>query len=257
MNMREKWVALTTLWRKETIRYLRIWPQTILPAAITITLYFFIFGGVIGGVIGLTEGVSYMTFIMPGLIMMAMINASYANVVGSFFGARFNRSIEELFISPMPAWLIVLGFLGGGVGRGIVVGFFASLLGLIFSGVHVQHFLLTLFIFLLCSILFSLAGLINGIFARKFDDTSIVTTFILTPLIYLGGVFYPIASLPPLWRGISELNPLHYLITTFRYSMLGLNGGEVQWAISVLVVFALLLFGLACWLIARGVGIKT
>ena len=257
MNISQQWIAVTTLWRKETTRYLRIWPQTILPSAITMTLYFFIFGSVIGTQLGMTEGVPYMTYIMPGLIMMAVITSSYANVVGSFFGARFNRSIEELFVSPIPSVLIVVGFLGGGVGRGIIVGLFVSLLGFCFSGFEVQHVALTLFVFLLCSVLFSLAGLINGIFARKFDDTSIVTTFILTPLIYLGGVFYPISALPPFWRMLSQLNPLQYLISVFRYAMLGIDSGNFKIALWVLIVLTLALFGLAWRLIEKGVGIKS
>jgi ABC-2 type transport system permease protein len=257
MNLAAQWTALLTIWRKETIRYLRIWPQTLVPSAITIVLYFMIFGHVIGGRIGLMEGLPYMTYIMPGLIMMAVITSAYANVVSSFFGARFNRSIEELFISPVSSPLIIIGFLGGGLGRGLIVGLIVSTVGLGFSGWHVVHVGLTVLIFFLCSILFSLAGLINGIFARKFDDTSIVTTFILGPLIYLGGIFYPISALPPVWREISLLNPLHYVISVFRYAMLGIDGSGFFPALGVVVVLVVALFAWAFVLLEKGKGIKV
>ena len=257
MSIREQWIALLTLWRKEITRFLSIWTQTILPAAITMVLYFMIFGHVIGSRIGLMEGLPYMTYIMPGLIMMSVITNAYMNVVGSFYGSRFNRSIEELFVSPTPSALILLGFLGGGVARGLAVGLLVSIVGLVFSGGHVEHVGLTLLVFLLCSTLFSLAGLINGIFARSFDDTSIVTTFILTPLTYLGGVFYPISALPPVWRFLSELNPVHYIISIFRYAMLGIEGEMFWGALTVVVLLTLGLYLWAWWLLQKGRGIKT
>ncbi len=257
MNLAAQRVALLTMWRKEAIRFLRIWTQTILPAAITMVLYFMIFGHVIGGRIGLMEGLPYMTFIMPGLIMMSVITNAYMNVVGSFYGCRFNRSIEELFVSPVPSGLIVLGFIGGGVARGLVVGLLVSVVGMFFAGWYVQHVILAVLVFLLCSTLFSLAGLINGIFARSFDDTSIVITFILTPLTYLGGVFYPISALPPVWRFLSELNPIHYIISIFRYAMLGIEGNVFWPALTVVVVLTLLLYAWAWWLLQKGRGVKT
>jgi ABC-2 type transport system permease protein len=257
MTLAQQWIALCALWRKETVRFLRIWPQTILPVGITMALYFLVFGHVLGGEIGLVEGLPYMTYIMPGLIMMAVITSAYANVVSSFFGARFNRSIEELFVSPVSSHLMIIGFVGGGVGRGVIVGLLGSFIGLSFSGWHVQHIFLTIVVFLLCSMLFALAGLINGIFARKFDDTSIVTTFILTPLIYLGGVFYSMSVLPPAWRFLSILNPLHYVIGTFRYAMLGIEGQGFWIALTVVIVLPILLYVWAWCLLEQGRGIKS
>ena len=252
-----KYIAYKGLVQKEWVRFLRIWPQSILPSAITTTLYFMIFGHVIGGRIGGMAGFPYMAFIMPGLVMMAVITNSYANVVSSFYGMRFNRAIEELLVSPMPNWLIILGFITGGMGRGLLVGVVVMLVGISFSGIHVAHPILSLLTILLCSALFCLAGLINGIFARKFDDTSIVITFVLTPLIYLGGVFYSIKELPVFWQAVSHFNPIYYVIALFRYAMLGASGVNAWASFAAVVVFVTGLFLLAWWLLRRGVGVKA
>lgn len=256
--MKLQWVAYKGLVRKECVRWLRIWPQSLLPSAITMILYFMIFGHVIGSRVGNMGGLPYMVFITPGLIMMAVITNTYANVVSSFYGARFNRSIEELLVSPMPAWLIVAGYITGGVLRGLVVGLIVSLVGLGFSGSSIAHFWLALFTCILCAMAFSLAGFINGIFARKFDDTSIITTFVLTPLIYLGGVFYAIAKLPPFWQKVSAFNPVVYIIDLFRYAYLGV--GHVYSATHLVLIvlgFVIILFLLAWGLLANGVRVKN
>jgi len=257
MNSKALWIAFNGLTNKEIRRVFRIWTQTLLPSAITITLYFLIFGRVVGSRVGMMDGVSYMVYITPGLIMMPVITNAYANVVSSFFGARFHRSIEELLVSPMPCWLILLGYLSGGVIRGLINGLIVSAIGAALSGIHVQHPLLMLWTIVICSMLFSLLGFINGMFARKFDDLSIVTTFLLTPLIYLGGVFYSIQSLPPFWRIISMVNPVHYIIKAFRYTMIGIDGQGYGWSIVVICLLTVSVFIMCYELLRRGVSIKS
>lgn len=221
MNGSALWVALSTLVVKEIRRFMRIWPQTLLPPAITMTLYFVIFGNLIGSRIGQMGGFSYMQFIVPGLIMMSVITNSYANVVSSFFSAKFQRSIEELLVSPTPKHIVLAGFVLGGVARGLLVGLTVTLLSLFFTHLTIQHIGLTILTVLLTAILFSLGGLINGVYARSFDDVSIVPTFVLTPLIYLGGVFYSLSQLSPFWQKLSLFNPMVYMINAFRYGILG------------------------------------
>jgi len=257
MTGRELWTAYSGLARKEVRRVFRIWPQTLLPSAITITLYFLIFGRVVGSRVGLVDGVQYMLFITPGLIMMPVITNSYSNVVSSFFGARFNRSIEELLVSPMPSWLILCGYLTGGVTRGLINGVIVTIVGASLAGLHVLHPFLVLLTIVICSVLFSLLGFMNGMFARKFDDLTIVTTFILTPLIYLGGVFYNVQSLPPFWREISMVNPIHYIIEAFRYTMIGIGGGSYLWAMTVVVLLTVGVYVLCHRLLAAGVRVKS
>mgnify|MGYP001056266722 CR=1 FL=1 len=257
MNSRALWIAFSGLACKEVRRVFRIWVQTLLPSAITITLYFLIFGWVIGSRVGMMDGVSYMAYITPGLIMMPVITNAYANVVSSFFGARFNRSIEELLVSPMPSWLILMGYLSGGVVRGLVNGLIVSVIGAVLSGIHVQHPVLMLVTIAICSVLFSLLGFINGMFARKFDDLSIVTTFLLTPLIYLGGVFYSIHSLPPFWRMVSMVNPVHYIIEAFRYTMIGIGGDSYGWSMMVICLLTVGIFILSHEILRRGIRIKS
>ena len=257
MNSQALWIALSGLTRKEVRRVFRIWMQTLLPSAITITLYFLIFGRVVGSRVGSVDGVSYMVYITPGLIMMPIITNAYSNVVSSFFGARFNRSIEELLVSPMPSWLILTGYLSGGVVRGLVNGLIVSVIGAVLSGIHVQHPFLMFMTIFICSVLFSLLGFLNGMFARKFDDLSIVTTFLLTPLIYLGGVFYSIHSLPGFWRAISLINPIHYIIAAFRYTMIGIGGNGYAWSMMIICLLTVGVFVLCHELLRRGVRIKS
>lgn len=259
MSVKAMWIAFWGLFLKEVLRIVRIWPQTLLPSAITITLYFMIFGHVIGSRVGQMQGTPYITYITPGLIMMAVIVNSYTNVVSSFFVARYNRSIEELLVSPMPNWLIILGYTAGGVFRGVVVGLIVTLISTFFSGLHIQHLCLSVFILFLSSFLFCFAGMINGVFSRKFDDTAIITTFIITPLIYLGGVFYSVSLLPPVWRAVSLFNPIHYVIELFRYAMLSGSGSTFHLWVPLIVVMAMtVLFFVVCLvLMNKGIGLKT
>jgi len=258
MTPYQQYVAFHGILYKEVKRFLRIWPQTLLPSAISSTLYFMIFGQVIGTRVGLMDGVNYSVFIMPGLIMMAVITNAYSNVVGSFYGMRFSRAIEELLVSPTPNWIIVLGFAAGGITRGFSVGLIVWLIAAIFTGVHVQHVLLTLLTLILCSSAFALAGFLNAVFARNFDDTAIVPTFVLTPLIYLGGVFYSINNLPMVWQLVSKFNPIHYVIELFRYSMLGTTSSN-HWPVLLMILIGLVavLFSVCLWCMHKGKGIKT
>jgi ABC-2 type transport system permease protein len=219
MSPYEQWIAFLTIMRKEVRRYLRIWTQTLLPSAITMSLYFLIFGTLIGKRIGTMGGVSYMEFVVPGLIMMAIITNTYANVVGSFFGAKFNNSIEELLVSPTPTYVIVLGYAAGGVSRGILVSIIVTSVALFFTKLDIHSWLVVIGVVTLTSISFSLLGLINAVFANTFDDVNIVPTFVLTPLTYLGGVFYSLDLLPDFWASISQINPLVYVVNAFRYGV--------------------------------------
>jgi ABC-2 type transport system permease protein len=237
MNRHELFMAFLTILVKEVRRFVRIWPQTLVPPAITVALYYVIFGSLIGSRIGPMGGFDYMQFVVPGLIMMAVITNSYANVVSSFFGAKFQHSIEELLVSPTPNWVILLGFTIGGVARGLCVGLIVTVLSLAFTQLHVEHPLLTVLVVFLTSVLFSMAGLINAVFANSFDDISIVPTFILTPLTYLGGVFYSIDLLPPFWRAVSQANPILHMVNAFRYGVLGVSDVHVGTALGMICLF--------------------
>lgn len=217
------WVALKTIWRKEITRFMRIWIQTLIPPVITMSLYFIIFGNLIGNRIGEMGGVGYMQFIVPGLIMMSVITNSYANVSSSFFGAKFQKSIEELLVAPVPTHVIIAGFVGGGVARGVLVGILVTLVSLFFVPLQIHSWFMIIATLLMTSILFSLAGLLNALFAKSFDDISIIPTFVLTPLTYLGGVFYSLTLLPAFWQAVSKLNPIVYMISGFRYGFLGIS----------------------------------
>jgi ABC-2 type transport system permease protein len=256
MNLSLNWVALKTLLAKEFIRVIRIWVQTIVPPAITMTLYFIIFGSLIGSRIGSMDGFDYMQYIAPGLIMMSVITHSYGNVVSSFFGAKFGRHIEEMLVSPMSNATIIIGHVGGGVIRGLLVGAMVTLIALAFTRLRVEHPLVTVSMVLLSSIVFSLAGFINAVFARKFDDISIIPTFVLTPLTYLGGVFYSISLLPEFWQQISLANPILYMVNAFRYGILGTSDIDVRHAYLIVVMFVVGLFTVALTLLNKGVGIR-
>jgi ABC-2 type transport system permease protein len=249
-------VAMQTIVRKEVVRVLRIWVQTVVPPAITMTLYFIIFGNLIGRRIGTMDGFDYMQYIAPGLIMMSVITNSYGNVVSSFFGAKFGRHIEEMLISPMSNATIVIGHVAGGVLRGMLIGVLVTIIALFFTRLEVQHPFITISIVLLSSIVFSLAGLINAIFAKKFDDISIVPTFVLTPLTYLGGVFYSISLLPEFWQTVSLANPILYMVNAFRYGILGTSDINIGVAYGILLVFVVVLFTACVQLLNRGVGIR-
>jgi len=249
--------AFRTIVIKEVSRFARIWIQTILPPAVSMTLYFVIFGNLIGPRIGQMDGFSYIQYIAPGIIMMSIINSSYANVVSSFFGAKFQRHIEEMLVAPIPNIIILSGYITGGVARGMMVGFVVTLVALFFTELHIEHPLIVITVVLLTSTLFSLAGFINGIFARKFDDIAIIPSFVLTPLIYLGGVFYSINLLPEFWQMVSKLNPIFYMVNAFRYGMLGVSDINIQSALAIISIFTVALFSLCLYLLNKGVGIKT
>lgn len=257
MTFEEQWVAFSTIVIREITRFARIWPQTILPPVITTSLYFIIFGNLIGPQIGDMRGYKYMDYIVPGLIIMSVITNSYANVVSSFFGSKFQRNIEEMMVSPMPGYLIVLGFVTGGVARGIAVGFVVTLVSLFFSRLQIHHFGVVITVVFLTATLFSLGGLINGVFAKSFDDISIVPTFVLTPLTYLGGVFYTISLLPEFWQNASLINPILYMVNAFRYGFLGISDISLVTSYFIILAFIVGLLALSIHLINRGYGIRT
>jgi ABC-2 type transport system permease protein len=254
---KENWIAFKTLTRREIRRFLRIWVQTLIPPAITMSLYFIIFGHLIGGKIGSMAGYSYMEYIIPGLIMMSVITNSYANVVSSFYSSKFQRNIEELLVSPMPNQLILLGFLAGGVTRGILVGLIVLAVSFFFSHLSVNNIWLFCAILFLTSLLFSTAGLINAVFANSFDDINIVPTFILTPLTYLGGVFYSISLLPELGQTLSLLNPIFYMVNAFRYSVLGHADASIALSLGILISLNVILYAWATYLIQKSHGLRN
>lgn len=236
---------------------MRIWVQTILPPAITTTLYFVIFGKLIGERIGEMEGYSYIDFIVPGLILMAVIQNSYANVVSSFFSTKLQHYIEELLIAPVPNWVILSGYVVGGVTRGTLVGVVVTIISLFFTDLQINSYSITLLVFVLTSILFALAGFINAVYAQSFDDISIVPTFVLTPLTYLGGVFYSISLLPSFWQDVSLINPVLYMVNAFRFGILGVSDIDLVVALGIILVFIVLLTLFSLSLLSRGVGIKN
>lgn len=249
--------AFNTIVIKEVSRFTRIWVQTILPPAISTTLYFVIFGNLIGSRIGTMGGFSYINYIAPGIIMMAVINNSYANVVSSFFSAKFQRHIEEMLVAPIPNFIILAGYITGGVTRGMMVGIVVTLVALCFTELRVNNLFITFSVVLMTSTLFSLGGLINAIFADKFDDISIIPTFVLTPLIYLGGVFYSIELLPEFWQTVSAFNPILYMVNAFRYGLLGVSDISITMAFIIIALFIISLFTVALYLLSKGIGIKT
>ncbi|MBK5967896.1 MULTISPECIES: ABC transporter permease [Thiorhodovibrio] len=251
------WVAYETLVTKETLRFTRIWIQTLLPSVITTTLYFVIFGRLIGERIGPMEGFSYLEFIVPGLVLMSVITNAYSNVVSSFYSSKFSHYIEELLVSPTPNWVILAGYVTGGVLRGLSVGVAVTLVAFIFTDLSIHSYLVTLLIFLMTAILFALGGFINAIFANSFDDISIIPTFVLTPLTYLGGVFYSISLLPEFWQNVSLLNPVLYMVNAFRYGLLGVSDIPLWIAFSLVGFCIALLSSFSLVLLRRGVGIKS
>ncbi len=250
-------VAMHTIIRKEITRFLRIWQQTLLPPVITTVLYFIIFGNLLGSRIQNMNGIKYIAFITPGLIMMSVITSSYANVVASFYGSKFQKSIEEILISPTPPWIIVFSYMIGGITRGIIVGLLVTIFSLFFTTIHLEHFFIVLVFFILTATVFSLAGLLNAIFAKKFDDTAIVPTFILTPLTYLGGVFYSVSVLPPIWQIISKINPILYMVNGFRYGFLGITDFNIYSGLAILVILSITLFQINTTLIKKGIGLRS
>ncbi|MFC3195195.1 ABC transporter permease [Marinicella sediminis] len=251
------WVGIKTLMRKEITRIIRIWSQTLLPPAITMTLYFVIFGNLIGSRIGQMGGFDYMSFIVPGLVMMAVITSSYGNMVSSFFGAKFAKHVEELLISPMPNWAILAGYVSGSLFRGLAVGLIVTLISLFFTDIQIHNVWIILSTVILTSVVFSLGGFINAAFAKKFDDIAIIPTFVLTPLTYLGGVFYSISLLPDFWQKVSLINPVLYMVNTFRYGFLGVSDINVGVAYGIIISFVLLLGFISWYILHKGIGLRT
>ena len=251
------WIALGTIARREVNRILRIWSQTLVPPAITMTLYFLIFGGLIGSRIGDMGGYSYMQFIVPGLVMMSVIQNSYGNISSSFFGAKFGRHVEELLVSPMPNWVILWGYVAGAVLRGLLVGVIVLAIAMLFTTVRIPHPLVTVTSVLLGATIFSLAGFVNAVFAKKFDDVAIVPTFILTPLTYLGGVFYSVTLLPGWAQALTHANPIFYMVNAFRYGLLGTSDVPLWVAYGLMLAFVAALSALSLWLLRRGVGLRS
>lgn len=250
-------VALSTIWRREITRFMRIWIQTLLPPVITMSLYFVIFGNLIGSRIGTMGGFNYMEFIVPGLIMMSVITNSYANVSSSFFSSKFQRNIEELMVSPVPTWVIIIGFVAGGMTRAILIGILVTIISMFFVDLNIHSVGAIIITLLLTSSLFSLAGLINALYAGSFDDISIVPTFVLTPLTYLGGVFYSLTLLPEFWQMVSKINPIVYMVSGFRYGFLGQSDFTLGTSVALLLVFNGIFLGIAYRLLSKGTGIRT
>jgi ABC-2 type transport system permease protein len=252
MNSLQQWIAFSTIVRREIRRFMRIWPQTLVPPVITIALYFVIFGKLVGSRIGDMSSLPYIQFVAPGLIMMSVITNSYSNVVSSFFGSKFQSNIEELLVSPTPNWIILVGYVVGGMARGLGVGLIVTVLSLYFADFSLHSLPITLGIVLMTSLMFSLAGLINAIFASSFDDISIIPTFVLTPLIYLGGVFYSIEMLSGFWQGLSMFNPILYMVNAFRYGMVGITDINIMTSFAMVGLFSAILFFVALWLLKNG-----
>ncbi len=257
MNLLECYHAFLTISRKEISRVLRIWAQTILPPLVTYTLYFIVFGNLIGSQIRPISGFSYLEYITPGLAMMSIISNSYMNVCSSFFGNKFQKSVEELMVSPTPNSVIIIGYCFGGVMRGLTTGTLVIAVSSLFTEVHIFHSFSLISFALLTSIFFSLAGLTNALYAKKFDDISIIPTFILTPMTYLGGVFYSIDHLPPFWQKVSQFNPILYMIDGFRYGSLGIHFHDLSYSFGILVLATLALFYMNHFLMKKGVGLRT
>jgi ABC-2 type transport system permease protein len=249
--------ALFTIVRREVMRILRIWGQTLVPPAITMTLYFLIFGGLIGSQIRDMDGIRYMDFIVPGLVMMSIIQNSYGNISSSFFGAKFGRHVEELLVSPMPPWVILTGYVAGAVLRGLMVGAIVLVIAMFFTRIQVPHPFVTLTTVLLGATIFSLAGFVNAVYAKKFDDIAIVPTFILTPLTYLGGVFYSVKLLPAWAETATHFNPIFYMVNAFRYGLLGRSDVSLPLAYALMIGFVVVLGGIGLTLLNKGVGLRS
>ena len=255
-HFRRQLIALNTIVIKECTRVLRIWIQTVLPPVITMTLYFIIFGNLIGRRIGEMGGFDYMQFMAPGLIMMSVITNSYGNVVSSFFAAKFQGHLQEMLVAPMGNWVIIIGHVAGGVARGLVVGLVVTIVSLFFTRLEVHNPWIAISILVLTAIVFSMGGLINAIFAKKFDDVAIIPSFVLGPLTYLGGVFYTISLLPDFWAKVSAFNPILYMVSGFRYGMLGVSDIDIFEAYVIIILFVFGFFGVCVFLLSRGIGIR-
>lgn len=251
------WIPYFTMMRNEVVRMLRIWSQTLLPPVVTTSLYFIVFGTFIGSQLAPIDGFNYIQFIVPGLIMMSVITSSYTNTVSQFYFAKWTKTLEEILVSPTPDWVVIVGFVSGGVLRGLVVGVLVTIVSLFFTHLVISHVIVLLASLILTSVLFSLGGLINGIFAKGFDGISIVPTFVLTPLTYLGGIFYSIEQFPQFWQNVSLFNPILYMVNAFRYGFLGITDISLWTCFAVLIAFNLLFIGVVVYLFKKGVGFKN
>ncbi len=257
MKLQYQWRAFITILTREVRRFTRIWLQTILPPAITVMLYFVIFGTLIGPRIGDMDGFSYIEFVVPGLIMMSVITNSYSNVVSSFYSQKFQRSVEEMLVSPLPNYVILTGYIVGGMARGLCVGLVVTLMSLFFTELKLHSVGVTISIVLFTSLLFSLAGFINAVHAQSFDDVSIIPTFVLTPLTYLGGVFYSISLLPEFWQSVSLLNPVLYMVNAFRYGFLGISDISLSVAFATVLIFSAMLYAYSLYLMDHNKKLRT
>lgn len=259
MDSYKLWISFYTMIRKDVTRMFRIWIQTFLPSVITSVLYFLVFGTILGSQIGDMQGVKYMVFVVPGLVMLAIVTTAYANTSFTFFTSKFfGRSIDELLVSPMPPWVIIAGFVGGGLVRGVIVGVLVLLVSLFFTGLNlsVYNALIILLFGILTALVFSLAGLVNGIYAKSIDGINLVPTFVLTPLVYLGGIFYSVQTLPGWWQTPTYSNPLFYLVNGFRYGFIGISDVSVLLSVAVLVFLAAMLIGINWYLLRTGLGLR-
>ena len=257
MNISQQFTAFKTIVTKEVLRFMRIWVQTVVPAAITTGLYFVIFGQLIGSQLSDVDGYKYIDYIIPGIILMAIINNAYANVVSSFYMSKFSHFIEEMLVSPMPNYLILLGYVVGGVARGLIVGFVVALISMFFTEINIHSYFILFSVVILTAVLFSLGGFINAVYANSFDDISIIPTFVLTPLTYLGGIFYSVEMLPEFWQNVSLFNPILYMINAMRYGMLGVSDIELTTAFSIIILFVVALFTFCLFLLKTGKGIRS
>lgn len=257
MNFTRHWVSFSTIVRKEVVRFLRVWTQTLLPPVVTMTLYFVIFGRFIGSQVQAIDGHSYMEFILPGLVMMSVIMNSFMNTVSSFYFAKFQRTLEEIMISPTPYWVVIAGFVTGGVMRGLFTAALVMLVGLFFTHIAIAHIGIVLVFALLTSTLFSLVGLLNAVFAKNFDGISIIPNFVLTPLTYLGGIFYSVTMLPPFWRTVSAFNPILYMINGFRFGFLGVSDVNVFLAFGILFTLTVVMFCVTWRVFKSGRGLRA
>lgn len=257
MTFKKNYIGFVTILRREIRRTFRAWMQNLLPSAVTSILYFLIFGRLIGARIGMINGVSYIQYIAPGLIMMNVITNSYSNTSSSLFFLKFQRSIEELLVSPLSNKLILLGLTCGGIARGIIICIIVTIITLFFTHLSIHHILLAIIITILSSMLFSLAGIVNGIVAKTFDDIALIPTFVLTPLTYLGGVFYSINMLPEFWQHVSMANPILYIVDIFRYSLLQISDINIYFALGMIVLCNIVLFWFCLYLLNKGTGIRS
>ena len=255
--MNTQWIAYLTIVRREFIRFFRIWSQTLLPPIITTSLYFIIFGAFIGQQIADIQGYSYMQFIVPGLVMLSVITSAYTNVVTSFFSSKFMKNLEEIMVAPVSPMTVIAGYVTGGTARGLIIAALVLVVALFFTKLTVVSYFLVIIFAVLTAVMFSLAGLLNGVFAKGFDSVSIFPTFVLTPLTYLGGIFYPIAVLPEFWQMVSKLNPILYLVNGFRYGFLGVSDVSVTLSLVILVGFTAALFAINLYLFKKGYGLRN